>query len=95
VNTNNCNNTTQSGTNDNNNCNQQNQSQNQSQTQNNNQNVNITLNTPSQQVLGSTTVAGVSYVTALPGTGTPMDVWELLGAIAPLGIFLRRITGRK
>ncbi len=95
VNTNNCNGSSQSGNNDNNNCNQQNQNQNQSQTQNNNQNVNITLNQPAQQVLGTTTVAAASTATALPGTGTPLEVWELLGSIAPLGIFLRRITGKK
>ncbi|MDE2026706.1 MAG: hypothetical protein KGJ07_09540, partial [Patescibacteria group bacterium] len=79
---NNCDNTDQSGNNDNNNCNQQNQNQGQDQTQNNNQNVNITINQP--QVLGATT--------QLPSTGTPMDVWELLGGITPLGFFLRRIT---
>jgi hypothetical protein len=42
--------------------------------------------------LGTTTVAGISTVKYLPGTGTPLDVWELLAAITPLGIFLRKIS---
>ncbi len=83
---NNCDSTDQSGNNDNNNCNQQNQGQNQDQTQNNNQNVNITLNQPAPQILGSTTT------TQLPSTGTPFEVWELLGGITPLGFLLRKIT---
>lgn len=76
----------QSGKNDNNNCNQQNQNQSQDQTQNNNQNVNITLNPSVPQVQNAV------LATSLPSTGTPLLVWGLIGSLAPLGIFLRKIT---